>query len=146
MQDWVLLTGPLAAVLYFLAFQDQFRQLLSWVSTLVNQAAAHHKSAALTAAADMQSCGCKCRYAPESDCLLRCREMSRWAKSDMLHRKKQRALFSVSYKPSCGISLPGAVAVYQIRSGHKTSCRAPHGSDRTAKPVRKSGFRPSVYS
>jgi hypothetical protein len=36
MHDWVLITAPLAAVLYFLAFQDQFRELLSWVSTLVN--------------------------------------------------------------------------------------------------------------
>jgi hypothetical protein len=36
MHDWVLITAPLAAVLYFLAFQDQFRALLSWVSTLVN--------------------------------------------------------------------------------------------------------------
>ena len=29
MQDWVLITAPLAAVFYFLAFQDQFRELLS---------------------------------------------------------------------------------------------------------------------
>jgi hypothetical protein len=36
MQDWVLITAPLAAVLYFLAFQDQFRELLSWVGGLVN--------------------------------------------------------------------------------------------------------------
>ena len=36
MQDWVLITAPLAAMLYFLAFQDQFRALLSWVSALVN--------------------------------------------------------------------------------------------------------------
>jgi hypothetical protein len=36
MQDWVLITAPPAAVLNFLAFQDQFRALLSWVSTLVN--------------------------------------------------------------------------------------------------------------
>jgi hypothetical protein len=36
MQDWVLITAPLAALLYFLAFQDQFRELLSWVSALVN--------------------------------------------------------------------------------------------------------------
>ena len=36
MHDWVLITAPLAGVLYFLAFQDQFRELLTWVSTLVN--------------------------------------------------------------------------------------------------------------
>ena len=36
MHDWVLITAPLAAVLYLLAFQDQFTELLSWVSTLVN--------------------------------------------------------------------------------------------------------------
>jgi hypothetical protein len=36
MQDWVLITAPLAAVLYFLAFQDQFRAFLSWVSALAN--------------------------------------------------------------------------------------------------------------
>jgi hypothetical protein len=36
MQDWVLITAPLAATFYFLVFQDQFRELLSWVSTLVN--------------------------------------------------------------------------------------------------------------
>jgi hypothetical protein len=36
MLNWVLITAPLAAVLYFLAFQDQFRALLSWVGTLVN--------------------------------------------------------------------------------------------------------------
>jgi hypothetical protein len=34
--DWMLIAAPLAAVLYFLAFQDQFRELLFWVSTLVN--------------------------------------------------------------------------------------------------------------
>jgi hypothetical protein len=36
MQDWVLITAPLAAVLYFLAFQYQFRELLSWMSALIN--------------------------------------------------------------------------------------------------------------
>jgi hypothetical protein len=36
MQDWVLITAPLAAVLYSLAFQDQFRTLLYWLSALVN--------------------------------------------------------------------------------------------------------------
>jgi hypothetical protein len=36
MQEWMVVTAPLTATLYFLAFQDQFRALLSWVSTLVN--------------------------------------------------------------------------------------------------------------
>jgi hypothetical protein len=36
MQDWMLITAPLAITVYFLAFQDQFRVLLSWLGTLVN--------------------------------------------------------------------------------------------------------------
>jgi hypothetical protein len=36
MQDWMLISAPLALTLYFLAFQDQFRTLLSWLSGLVN--------------------------------------------------------------------------------------------------------------
>jgi hypothetical protein len=36
MQDWVLISAPLALTLYFLAFQDQFRALLSWLGALVN--------------------------------------------------------------------------------------------------------------
>jgi hypothetical protein len=36
MQDFILITAPLAAVLYFLAFQDQFRELLSWAAALIN--------------------------------------------------------------------------------------------------------------
>jgi len=36
MQEWMLLTAPLALTLYFLAFQDQFRAVLSWLSALVN--------------------------------------------------------------------------------------------------------------
>jgi hypothetical protein len=36
MQDWMLITAPLAITVYFLAFQDQFRALLSWLGTLVN--------------------------------------------------------------------------------------------------------------
>ena len=36
MHDWVLITALLAAILYFLAFHDQFRELLSWVSTLID--------------------------------------------------------------------------------------------------------------
>lgn len=35
-QDWVLISAPLALTLYFLAFQDQFRAVLSWLSALVN--------------------------------------------------------------------------------------------------------------
>ena len=34
MYDWVLITS--AAVLYFLAFHDQFRELLSWATALFN--------------------------------------------------------------------------------------------------------------
>jgi hypothetical protein len=36
MQDWMLISAPLALTLYFLAFQDQFRMLLFWLSALVN--------------------------------------------------------------------------------------------------------------
>jgi hypothetical protein len=36
MQDWMLISAPLALTLYFLAFQDQFRAVLSWLSALVN--------------------------------------------------------------------------------------------------------------
>jgi hypothetical protein len=36
MHDWLVITAPLTAVLYFLAFQDQFRELLSWVGMLIN--------------------------------------------------------------------------------------------------------------
>jgi hypothetical protein len=36
MQDWMLITAPLAISVYFLAFQDQFRALLFWLGTLVN--------------------------------------------------------------------------------------------------------------
>ena len=36
MHDWMLISAPLALTLYFLAFQDQFRALLSWISALVN--------------------------------------------------------------------------------------------------------------
>jgi hypothetical protein len=36
MQEWMLGTAPLTATLYFLAFQDQFSALMSWVGTLVN--------------------------------------------------------------------------------------------------------------
>jgi hypothetical protein len=36
MQDWMLIAAPLALTVYFLAFQDQFRTVLSWLSMLVN--------------------------------------------------------------------------------------------------------------
>jgi hypothetical protein len=36
MQDWMLIATPLALTVYFLAFQDQFRTVLSWLSALVN--------------------------------------------------------------------------------------------------------------
>jgi hypothetical protein len=36
MRDLVLALSPLAAVLYFLVNQDQFRELLAWVETLVH--------------------------------------------------------------------------------------------------------------
>jgi hypothetical protein len=36
MQDWMLISAPLAITIYFLAFQDQFKVLLSWLSALVN--------------------------------------------------------------------------------------------------------------
>jgi hypothetical protein len=36
MHDWLVIMAPPTAVLYFLAFQDQFRELLSWVGTIIN--------------------------------------------------------------------------------------------------------------
>jgi hypothetical protein len=36
MQEWMLVSAPLALSLYFLAFQDQFRAVLAWLSALVN--------------------------------------------------------------------------------------------------------------
>ena len=36
MQEWMLVMAPLTAVLYFVAFHDQLRALLSWVGALVN--------------------------------------------------------------------------------------------------------------
>ena len=35
MQDFVLMIGPLAATMYFLAFPDQFKELLAWAATLL---------------------------------------------------------------------------------------------------------------
>jgi hypothetical protein len=36
MRDLVLALSPLAAVVYFLVNQDQFRDLLAWVGTFVH--------------------------------------------------------------------------------------------------------------
>ena len=36
MRELVLALSPLAAVLYFLVNQDQFRELLAWVGTFVH--------------------------------------------------------------------------------------------------------------
>jgi hypothetical protein len=36
MQDWMLISAPLAITVYFLAFQDQFKAVLSWLTALVN--------------------------------------------------------------------------------------------------------------
>jgi hypothetical protein len=36
MQDWMLISAPLALTVYFLAFQDQFRTLLSWLMALID--------------------------------------------------------------------------------------------------------------
>jgi len=36
MRDFVLALSPLAAVLYFLVNQDQFRELLAWAETFVH--------------------------------------------------------------------------------------------------------------
>jgi hypothetical protein len=36
MPDWMLISAPLGLTVYFLAFQDQFRAVLSWLGTLVN--------------------------------------------------------------------------------------------------------------
>ena len=35
MRDWVLLTAPLAAIVYFIIFPRQFIELLSWAGTLL---------------------------------------------------------------------------------------------------------------
>ncbi len=32
MRDCVLILAPLAAVIYFLVYQDQFRELLAWLT------------------------------------------------------------------------------------------------------------------
>jgi len=36
MQDWVVISAPLAATFYFLVFQDQFKEVLAWVAALIN--------------------------------------------------------------------------------------------------------------
>jgi len=35
MQDCVLISTPLATTLYFLVFQDQFKELLAWLATMI---------------------------------------------------------------------------------------------------------------
>jgi len=36
MKEFVLLSAPLATVIYFLVFQDQFRELLSYIAVLID--------------------------------------------------------------------------------------------------------------
>jgi hypothetical protein len=35
MRDWLLVTAPPAAVVYFIAYPGQFADLLNWVGTLL---------------------------------------------------------------------------------------------------------------
>ena len=35
MRDWILISAPLAATFYFLVYQDQFKELLAWLTVLV---------------------------------------------------------------------------------------------------------------
>jgi len=35
MRDWILISAPLAAAIYFLVYQDQFKELLAWFTALV---------------------------------------------------------------------------------------------------------------
>ena len=35
MRDWLLLLGPIALIVYFLAYPDQFSAFVSWASRLV---------------------------------------------------------------------------------------------------------------
>ena len=35
MRDWILLSAPMAAAIYFLVDPDQFRELLAWITALV---------------------------------------------------------------------------------------------------------------
>jgi hypothetical protein len=36
MQDWMLISAPLAATFYFLVFQDQFKEVLAWLPALIS--------------------------------------------------------------------------------------------------------------
>ncbi len=35
MRDWILLAAPMAAAIYFLVYPDQFRELLAWITVLI---------------------------------------------------------------------------------------------------------------
>jgi len=35
MRDWIFILAPLAAAIYFLVYQDQFKKLLAWLTVLV---------------------------------------------------------------------------------------------------------------
>jgi hypothetical protein len=35
MREWMLVFTPLGATFYFLAYQDQFKELLAWLTVLV---------------------------------------------------------------------------------------------------------------
>ena len=35
MRDWILLSVPVAAAIYFLVYPDQFRELFAWITALV---------------------------------------------------------------------------------------------------------------
>lgn len=35
MREWVLLLSPLAATAYFLVYQDRFRELLAWLTIMI---------------------------------------------------------------------------------------------------------------
>jgi hypothetical protein len=36
MRDWMLISAPLALTIYFVAFQDQFGTLVSWLTALID--------------------------------------------------------------------------------------------------------------
>ena len=36
MKEFLLLMAPLATVIYFLVYQDQFRQMLSYIAVLID--------------------------------------------------------------------------------------------------------------
>ena len=35
MRDWIIILAPLAATIYFLVYPDQFKELLAWLTVLV---------------------------------------------------------------------------------------------------------------